>query len=161
MAGREKLKFAIPGKENSEDLSAAKVNEADFGAYLREVRLHREMELSDVAAQLKIRLIHLEAIEEGRFEDLPGTTYTNKMHAVNSSHLFDHELVPASSRQRSVIRFSASGFAKLRAFMARAFNSSRLISHFFKRSASDSSQRSASAIITAAPASTIGFALAV
>jgi cytoskeleton protein RodZ len=75
MAEREKLKFGIPGKENSEDLSAVKVNEADFGAYLREVRLHREIELNDVAAQLKIRLIYLEAIEEGRFKDLPGPTY--------------------------------------------------------------------------------------
>jgi cytoskeleton protein RodZ len=32
-------------------------------------------ELKDVAAALRIRLIYLEALEEGRFDDLPGMTY--------------------------------------------------------------------------------------
>lgn len=42
------------------------------------LRMHRErngQELQTVANQLRVRLVYLEAIEDGRFKELPGTTY--------------------------------------------------------------------------------------
>jgi len=45
------------------------------GAELREARLRRGLALPDVVAQLRIRLRFLQAIEEGRVADLPGTVY--------------------------------------------------------------------------------------
>jgi len=45
------------------------------GTILRGARLARDEELSDVAAALRIRLPYLEAIEDGRQQDLPGLTY--------------------------------------------------------------------------------------
>ncbi len=42
---------------------------------LRRARMTAGCELSDIASALRIRLIYLEALEEGRFGDLPGTTY--------------------------------------------------------------------------------------
>ncbi len=43
---------------------------------LRRARMASGRELSEVATALRIRLIYLEALEEGRFDDLPGATYT-------------------------------------------------------------------------------------
>ncbi len=48
---------------------------ARLGAHLRETRLELGWELPDLAASLRIRREYLEAIEEGRMSDLPGTTY--------------------------------------------------------------------------------------
>lgn len=48
---------------------------AGVGAILRGARLARDEELREVASALRIRLPYLEAIEEGRIEDLPGVTY--------------------------------------------------------------------------------------
>ncbi len=42
---------------------------------LRESRVLRGSELVDVAAELRIRQVYLQAIEEGRLDDLPGITY--------------------------------------------------------------------------------------
>ena len=42
---------------------------------LRRARMTAGYELADIAAALRIRLLHLEALEEGRFEDLPGSAY--------------------------------------------------------------------------------------
>lgn len=42
---------------------------------LREARLKAGYDLSDVANVLRIQLPYLEALEESRFDDLPGTTY--------------------------------------------------------------------------------------
>ena len=47
----------------------------ELGATMREMRLAHKRDLADVAAELRIRLAHLQAIEEGRFDDLPGATY--------------------------------------------------------------------------------------
>lgn len=44
-------------------------------AELARARMLAGYELKDVATALRIRLIYLEALEEGRFEDLPGMTY--------------------------------------------------------------------------------------
>lgn len=48
---------------------------SNVGTILRGARLSRDEELRDVAAALRIRLPYLEAIEEGRIDDLPGVTY--------------------------------------------------------------------------------------
>ena len=45
------------------------------GSLLRASRLRCGEELEDIAQSLRIRRRHLEAIEGGRFDELPGTTY--------------------------------------------------------------------------------------
>lgn len=45
------------------------------GAYLREARENTERSVADVAQTLRIRGVYLQAIEDGRFDELPGTTY--------------------------------------------------------------------------------------
>ena len=42
---------------------------------LRRARMASGRELAEVATALRIRTIYLEALEEGRFDDLPGSTY--------------------------------------------------------------------------------------
>lgn len=49
----------------------------DLGAMLRDVRSARGVSLRDASASLRIRLAYLEAIETGRFKDLPGPTYAS------------------------------------------------------------------------------------
>ena len=46
-----------------------------IGALLRASRLRRGEELEDIAAALRIRRVYIEAIEEDRFDDLPGHAY--------------------------------------------------------------------------------------
>jgi cytoskeletal protein RodZ len=45
------------------------------GAFLREARANTGCSLADIAATLRIRAKFLQAIEDGRYEDLPGPTY--------------------------------------------------------------------------------------
>ncbi len=47
-----------------------------IGAYLRDLRLHYRLKITDVALRLHIRAKYIEAIEEGRIEELPGKVYT-------------------------------------------------------------------------------------
>jgi len=47
----------------------------DICAFLRDVRQREKVDLRDVATALNIRLYHLQAIEDGRFSDLPGPPY--------------------------------------------------------------------------------------
>jgi len=42
---------------------------------LHQARLRAGYELTDVAKALRIQLRHLQALEDGRFDDLPGETY--------------------------------------------------------------------------------------
>ena len=57
-------------------LAAGGGNEAlELGATLQEMRIALKRDLDDVAEELRIRPGYLQAIEEGRFADLPGTTY--------------------------------------------------------------------------------------
>ena len=56
-------------RENSADDSAV------AGAYLQERRLALGLEISDVVESLHIRRIHLQAIEDGRWDALPGSAY--------------------------------------------------------------------------------------
>jgi cytoskeleton protein RodZ len=45
------------------------------GVFLREMRAARGLSLEDVSTVLRIRESHIGAIEDGRFRDLPGSTY--------------------------------------------------------------------------------------
>src|SRR6476660_9201833 len=45
------------------------------GRLLRDQRIARELAIDDVAARLRIRSRYLEAIEQGRFDQLPGAAY--------------------------------------------------------------------------------------
>lgn len=47
----------------------------EFGAAMRDMRKEHNRELSDVANALRIRQVYLQALEDGRFDDLPGSTY--------------------------------------------------------------------------------------
>src|SRR5262249_61207999 len=78
MATRRKrnLNF-LPAETRPEpvvDISAYPVD-IGVGELLRLTRERLGHELETVANQLRIRLSYLEAIEEARFRDLPGTTY--------------------------------------------------------------------------------------
>lgn len=53
--------------------SSARVGEV--GRLLRQAREKSGQDLRSIADQLKIRHVHLLAIEEGRYQDLPGATY--------------------------------------------------------------------------------------
>ena len=59
-----------PGK--TEELNAV-----ELGGLLREARTSFQRELSDVALELRIRLVYLEAIEAGRLDLLPGPAYAS------------------------------------------------------------------------------------
>lgn len=63
---------------DSEELSSAPdtpLPPAGPGATLRAAREARRLELAHIAAETRIPLRHLEAIEEGNFESLPSRTY--------------------------------------------------------------------------------------
>ena len=62
-------------------------NGANVGGLLRASRMRRNEELGDVAKILRIRLVYMEAIEEGRFDDLPGATYAVGFIRSYSQHL--------------------------------------------------------------------------
>jgi cytoskeleton protein RodZ len=57
------------------DFEAKQNPGSGVGATLHEHRLRRGLNLSSVAETLHIRTSYLHAIEEGRYEDLPGPTY--------------------------------------------------------------------------------------
>ncbi|MBT3305400.1 MAG: DUF4115 domain-containing protein [Alphaproteobacteria bacterium] len=57
------------------------------GAMLKASRLRLGDELRDVADILKIRYVYLEAIEAGKFEELPGDTYTLGFIRAYAEHL--------------------------------------------------------------------------
>lgn len=62
----------------NEDLSATPLvvgKLGGVGALLRETRVQRGQDVGTVATALRIRQSYLEAIEDGRFSDLPGSTY--------------------------------------------------------------------------------------
>ena len=61
---------------------------------LRAKRMSLGYELSEIAVALRIRLPYLEAIEQGRFNDLPGATYAHGFLRTYAEHLgLDPQLV--------------------------------------------------------------------
>lgn len=57
------------------------------GRLLRDQRLARELSIDDVAARLRIRSRYLEAIELGRFDQLPGAAYIPAFLRAYANHL--------------------------------------------------------------------------
>jgi cytoskeleton protein RodZ len=51
------------------------IGPGEVGDLLRASRLRHGQELADVARALRIRIVYLQAIEDARYEDLPGTVY--------------------------------------------------------------------------------------
>ena len=69
------------------------------GAQLRERRLRSGGDLPHISRVLRIRLAYLKAIEEGAFDQLPGTTYANGFVRSYANHLgFDGEAAVAMFR---------------------------------------------------------------
>ncbi|MPY72386.1 MAG: helix-turn-helix domain-containing protein, partial [Alphaproteobacteria bacterium] len=64
----------VTNTEQADTVHAAE-RAREFGDALREMRVTHGRELADVADHLRIRKVYLQAIEEGRFDDLPGPTY--------------------------------------------------------------------------------------
>ena len=68
-----------PGKRrlHLRDVASGEADAAydGLGADLRAARVRADKELADIARVLRIGGVHLSAIEEGRFGDLPGTVY--------------------------------------------------------------------------------------
>ncbi|MEK7246040.1 MAG: RodZ domain-containing protein [Pseudomonadota bacterium] len=74
------------------------------GALLRASRIRCGEELPEVAEALRIRLCHLEAIEEGRFADLPGPAYVLGFVRTYANHLgLDSEEVTRRLRAETEI----------------------------------------------------------
>jgi len=65
----------LPQKRATEASPLGASIELGVGDILRMTRERKGQELQSVANQLRIRLAYLEAIEEGRYKDLPGSTY--------------------------------------------------------------------------------------
>ncbi|MGE0715259.1 MAG: RodZ domain-containing protein [Alphaproteobacteria bacterium] len=65
----------------------ARARQRGVGALLRETRVGRGLELRRVATRLRIRYLYLQAIEEGRFDKLPGMTYAVGFVRTYAEHL--------------------------------------------------------------------------
>ena len=59
----------------------------ELGAMMREMRENLGHNLETVSADLRIRLVYLEAIEKGRLEDLPGNVYVSGFLRAYSDYL--------------------------------------------------------------------------
>lgn len=59
----------------------------ELGAMLREMRVGMQRDLKEVAQELHIRQPYLEAIEDGRLDDLPGPAYTTGFLRAYSNYL--------------------------------------------------------------------------
>ena len=62
-------------------------NATGVGALLKASRVRIGEDLREIASILKIRYVYLEAIEDSRFEDLPGVTYTRGFVRAYAEHL--------------------------------------------------------------------------
>jgi cytoskeleton protein RodZ len=70
------------------------------GATLRATRQRYGWDLNEVERALRIRMAHLQAIEDGRFEDLPGPAYAIGFVRAYAEHLgLEHDEVVGNFRQ--------------------------------------------------------------
>ncbi len=72
------LSFRVVGETSRHEepsLTSAPDDRDHVGLYLREARESLGRDVDEIALALRIRPAHLEAIEDGRFGDLPGPTY--------------------------------------------------------------------------------------
>jgi cytoskeleton protein RodZ len=61
--------------ESRVPMEAEAAQPGEIGDLLRASRLRQGEEIADVARALRIRSVYLQAIEDGRYDDLPGTVY--------------------------------------------------------------------------------------
>ena len=64
-------------KKETDNSNPEQTAETTVGALLRKTRLAKKQDLRDIASYLCIRYQFLEALEEGRYKDLPGDAYAN------------------------------------------------------------------------------------
>ncbi len=92
MAKRETAVLRKPGTDTEPEpqhyyVASREPMGSPVGALLRSARVRHGLDLEDVSTALRIRLVHLQAIEEGRFDDLPGPTYAIGFLRVYAEHL--------------------------------------------------------------------------
>ncbi len=75
VSGRKDKALTRLHDPDAPDPPVGEFSTSELGAMLRESRVLRGSELEDVAAELRIRQVYLQAIEDGRLDDLPGITY--------------------------------------------------------------------------------------
>jgi len=75
MAGKPRQRLQLEGIRTFVPGAAGDRIGSVVGETLRKRRLERGLRLRDIADHIRIRANHLEAIESGRFKDLPGRTY--------------------------------------------------------------------------------------
>lgn len=85
---------------NASSVEAA-TQAVEFGASMREMRRAHNRELAEVAATLKIRQVYLQAIEDGRFNALPGPTYATGFVRAYADYL-GLDLVEVMRRYREI-----------------------------------------------------------
>ncbi len=73
VSSREPRSVAVENQESGNTPSAS--GPGGVGTLLRETRRQQGHDLDTVATMLRIRQPYLQAIEDGRFQDLPGATY--------------------------------------------------------------------------------------
>ena len=76
-----------PSIDPSLEFEPGTMTAGDIGASLRASRLRRGDDLTQVAKILRIRYVYLDAIEDGRFYDLPGNAYTTGFIRTYSDYL--------------------------------------------------------------------------
>ena len=67
--------FRVLNQDGASDMMHSVEGADHVGAFLREARETTGRTVADVAQNLRIRRVYLEAIEDGRFDELPGATY--------------------------------------------------------------------------------------
>jgi cytoskeleton protein RodZ len=67
--------FRVLNQDSGADIMHPVEGADHVGAFLREARETTGRTVADVAQNLRIRRVYLEAIEDGRFDELPGATY--------------------------------------------------------------------------------------
>src|SRR3989338_1597206 len=72
-----------PDQDNTE----RRGNEAGVGALLKASRLRTGGDLHQIADTLRIRYVYMEAIEDGRYDALPGPTYATGFIRAYAEHL--------------------------------------------------------------------------
>ncbi len=75
VSGRKEKALTRLHDPDAADPPVGEFSTSELGAMLRETRVSLGRELEDVAAELRIRLVYLQAIEDGHLDDLPGITY--------------------------------------------------------------------------------------
>ncbi|MGH6662130.1 MAG: helix-turn-helix domain-containing protein, partial [Rhodospirillales bacterium] len=70
-----------------QETPSARLSEPGVGALLKASRLRVGQDLRDIADVLRIRYVYMEAIEDGRYDALPGPTYATGFIRAYAEHL--------------------------------------------------------------------------